>query len=251
MTKQNNAIAVTAIISGVILIIALVYLFAFQSLVGGYSNTVDVTGYSTIKANPDLVSVYLSIESKNLTSAGATQENTEIYDKLVTDLIILGFERKEIVTESFNVYPDYSWVNGKQIDNGYRAYHSVKIELSINDSDKILDVIDAGVNAGAGVGSINFELSQESQNKYKAEAMKLAAEDARIKADAIAGGFNKKVGKLISTHVDDFGYYPWNLYSTSGDGREEDVAIAKQVIANIQPGEKEITASVSAVFKLR
>jgi len=250
MTK-NNAIAITAIISGVLLIIALVYLFAFQSLIGGYSNTVDVTGYSTIKANPDLITVYLSIESKNATSAGATQESTEIYDNLVTDLIKLGFERKDIVTESFNVYPDYSWVNGRQIDNGYRAYHSIKIELSSEDSDKILDVIDAGVNAGAGVSSINFELSQESQNKYKAEAMKLAAEDARIKADAIASGFDKRVGKLVSTYVDDFGYYPWNLYASSESGAMEDARMAKDVVANIQPGEKEITASVSATFRLR
>lgn len=250
MTK-NNAIAITAIISGVILIIALVYLFAFQSVIGGTSNTVDVTGYSTVKANPDLITVYLTIEAKNSTSAGATQESTQIYDKLVTDLIKLGFEKKEIVTESFNVYPQYNWINGRQIEDGYLATHSVKVELSINESDKILDVIDAGVNAGAGIGSINFELSQELQNKYKAEAMKLAAEDARIKAESVASGFDKKVGKLVSTYVNDFGYYPWNLYASSGSGMMEDARMAKDVVANIQPGEKDITASVSAVFKLR
>ena len=248
MTK-NNAIAVTVIISTVIIVLALIALFVFKPV--STSNIVNVQGVATIKAMPDLITVSFNIETKNKTSAGATEENTKIYEDLVVSLVLLGFERKEIVTESFNVYPDYDWVNGRQIDNGYVASHSVKIELSIDESDQISEVIDAGVNAGAGISSINFELTQESQNKYKAEAMKMAAEDARIKAEAVASGFNKKVGNLVSTSVNDFGYYPWNLYSTSGGGVREDVAMAKQVAANIQPGEQDVTASVSAVFKLK
>jgi len=251
MTK-NNAIAITAIISGVILIIALITLFAFKPLSTG-ANTVNVQGTATVKAMPDLITIYFSIQTDGEDSAEATEANTAIYDELVTELIKLGFERKEIVTEDFNVYPNYNWVNGRQVDDGYKATHSVRVELSIDESDQISEVIDAGVNAGAGVSYINFELTQESQNKYKAEAMKLAASDARIKAEAVAEGFDKKVGALVSTSVNDFGYYPWNLYSASdsGSGIREDAAMAKGVVANMQPGEKEISASISAVFKLR
>ncbi|HLD55265.1 MAG TPA: SIMPL domain-containing protein, partial [Candidatus Nanoarchaeia archaeon] len=101
------------------------------------------------------------------------------------------------------------------------------------------------------ISYINFELSQKLQNQYKAEAMKLAAEDARIKAEAVAEGFNKEVGDLISTSVNDFGYYPWNVYSTRGMGVAEDYALAKVEATNIQPGEKEVTASVSATFELK
>ena len=248
MTK-NNAIVVTLIISTVIIVLALLALFVFKPV--SSSNTVNVQGMATVKAMPDLITVSFNIETKNKTSAGATEANTKIYDELVLALVSLGFDKKEIVTEGFNVYPDYDWINGRQVDNGYRAYHSVKIELSINESDQISEVIDAGVNAGAGVSYINFELTQEAQNKYKAEAMTLAAEDARIKAEAVASGFNKNVGKLVSTSVNDFGYYPWNLYATSGSGIREDASMAKEVVANMQPGEKEITASVGAVFKLR
>ncbi len=249
MTKNNTAIGVTAILSALIIIIAVIALVAFKPVSSG--NTVNVQGTATIKAMPDLITVSFNIETKNATSAGATEANDKIYDELVNQLVLLGFEKEKIVTDSFNVYPNYNWVNGRQLDNGFRATHSVKVELSMNQSDMISEVIDAGVNAGAGVSYINFELTKESQNKYKAEAMKMAAEDARVKAEAVASGFDKKVGNLVSTSVNDYGYYPWNLYSSSSSGAGEDVAMAKQVAANIQPGEEEITASVSAVFKLR
>jgi uncharacterized protein YggE len=248
MTK-NNAIVVSVIVSVAVIVLALIVLFVLKPT--SSLNSVNVQGYAVVKAMPDLITVSFSIETKNKTSAGATTSNNEIYDKLVAELIALGIDRKEIVTESFNVYPNYDWNNGKQIDNGYVASHVLKVELSVNESNKISEIIDAGVNAGAGISYINFELTQESQNKYKAEAMKLAAEDARIKAESVAQGFNKKVGRLVSTSVSDFGYYPWNLYSTSGAGRMEDAVMAKEAVTSIQPGDKEITASVNAVFKLR
>src|SRR3989339_116043 len=132
-------------------------------------------------------------------------------------------EKNNIVTENYNIYPNYEWdKNGKQIDKGFKATHSIRVEIDSEDSDKLGSIIDAGANADAG-----------------------------IKAEAVAEGFNKEVGDLISTSVNDFGYYPWNVYSTRGMGVAEDYALAKVEATNIQPGEKEVTASVSATFELK
>src|SRR3989339_650197 len=190
MTK-NTAVQITIIISVVVLIIAFSTLYIFNSAVNPEKNSINVQGLATVKAMPDVISVYFNIET-----TGNTSEEAE-------------------------------------------------------DADKLGSIIDAGANAGAGISYINFELSQKLQNQYKAEAMKLAAEDARIKAEAVAEGFNKEVGDLISTSVNDFGYYPWNVYSTRGMGVAEDYALAKVEATNIQPGEKEVTASVSATFELK
>jgi uncharacterized protein len=251
MTKQNNSIAVTAIISGVILIVALVALFTLGGSSSSKTDVVNVQGIATVEAMPDLVGVYFNIESKGETSAEAEDLNTEIFNELVTELVLLGFERKEIVTENFNVYPNYDWTEDGREEDGYVATHSVKIKMPSEDSDKLGDIIDAGVEAGAGISYINFELSQELQNEYKAEAMKLAAGDAKIKAESVAEGFDKKIGKLVSVQVNEFGYYPWNIYSTRGGGYIEDAVLAKETASSIQPGEKEVSATVSASFKLR
>ena len=143
-----------------------------------------------------------------------------------------------------------SWVNDKRIDNGFIATHSLKVIVNSEETEKLGGIVDAGVDAGAGISYINFELSQESQNKYKAEAMKTAAQDAKVKAESVAEGFGKKVGKLVSVSVNDFGYYPWNVYSATSMDVREDAGLAKEAVTNIQPGEREVTARVSAVYKI-
>lgn len=249
MKKENHAIAVTGIISGVILVVALVAIFTFGSSFSNGEDVVTVQGISTVDAMPDLITVYFNVETSGETTSEARDANSEIVDELVANLIAEGFSRDEIVTENFNVFQEYDWVDGERIDKGFKATHSVKVELSIDQEDKIGTVVDSGIDAGAMVNYINFELTQESQNQYKAEAMKLAANDARVKADSVAEGFEKETGKLVSVQVNDFGYAPWNVYSRGGMLASADAV--KESASNIQVGEKEVTATISATFKLR
>jgi uncharacterized protein len=251
MREENHAIAITSIIAGVILVIAILFLFVFKPVSSSSGNTVTVQGISTIKATPDVISISFNIETKGDTSAEATTANNKIHDTLVEKLILLGFDEKDIKTESFNVYPNTYWDNGKEKTDGYKANHYLKVEVSSENLSKLSPAIDAGVNAGAGISYINFELSQDAQNEYKAQALKEASQDAMIKADSIASGFDKKAGKLVSVQTSDFGYYPWNVYTASGTYRTEDAAMAKQVATNIQPSEQDITATITATFKLR
>ncbi len=253
---KNNAIIITSIIAGVVLIIALLALNTFNSVVPSSKNSVTVQGTSTIKAMPDLVSVYITIQTNGSTSAEATTENTKIYDNLVEELILAGFEEQDLKTESFSVYENSYWDSKDQRSkkDGYIANHYLKVELESEDMNKVSKVVDAAVKAEAGISYINFELSRSSQNEYKAQALKQASEDAMIKADSIASGFNKEVGKLISVQTSDFGYYPWNVYSARSVGgayMEEDAVMAKEAAMSIQPGEEEIYASVTATFQIK
>ena len=202
---------------------------------------------------PDLITVYFNIETSGDTSSEAKDANSEISEKLIIELAKNGFDRSDLKTQGFNVYPDYIWEDRTRKENGYKASHSLKFELSSKDFDKVGDVIDSGVDSGAGISYINFELSQELQNQYKAQALELASKDARIKAEAVASGFGKKVGRLVSVQVSDFGYYPWAVYARSdgAEGGANEVTALKEAAVNIEPGEKEISARVSAVFKIR
>lgn len=252
MKKENQSIVITSIISGVILLIAILALVVYRPVGISTQNSVTVQGIAEIKAMPDVISVYFNIETKGDTSAEATTANNEIYNKLVEELILVEFAEEDLKTESFNVYENSYWENGREKTDGYKANHYLKLELSSEEMDKVSSAIDAGVKAEAQISYINFELSQEAQNNYKAQALKQASQDASIKADSIASGFNKEVGKLLSVQTSDFGYYPWNVYA-SGSMRyaEEDVAMAKEIATSIQPSEQEITATITATFKLK
>ena len=124
----------------------------------------------------------------------------------------------------------------------------MKVELPTEQSSQIGEIIDIGVEAGAGISYINFELTQEKQNTLKAEAMKLAAQDAKIKAESTVKGLDKKLGSLVSLTVDNFGYYPWRVYSATAEASVDEV---KQATTNIAPSEQEVTASVRAVYKVK
>lgn len=247
MTKMNKSVQMTLIVVAGVIALSIIGIIAFSNF--SSANTVTGNGQATIKTMPDLIGVYFSVQTEGNTSKEATDANSEIVDELITELIKQGFERSQIQTSGFSVYPNYEWSNGKRIEKGYMAIHSIKIELSTSDTGKIGDVIDTGVNAGAGISYISFELSQEKQNQYKAEALKQAAEDAKIKAEAIADGLGKRLGRLVSTSDNNFYYYPWRLYEAQG-GVTMDASEAKQATTNIQPGDQEIYASVTAVFKL-
>jgi uncharacterized protein YggE len=247
---MESSVKITLIIAlTVILLVAGgISTFLIFKNVNDTSNTVGVDGTSNIKATPDLVSVYFNAQTKGSTSKEANDNNSEMVDEILTALIKQGFERKDIQTESFNIYEDFQWISNKQVSRGYIATHQMKVELSTNEASKIGDVIDAVVDAGATLSYINFELSTIKQNEYKAQALKEASEDATIKAEAIASGLGKKVGKLVSISTSNFNYRPWALYeSVNGVA---DVAMAKQVTTNIQPSEQDVNAQVSAVFKI-
>ncbi|MGD9276817.1 MAG: SIMPL domain-containing protein [Candidatus Pacearchaeota archaeon] len=245
--KIDNSVKITLII--VLGVLVLGYMI-YSSLPTTSANTVTGNGQATIKVMPDLVRVYFNVQTRGETSKEATNNNSEIVDDLITKLVKQGFERKQIETTNFNVYPDYIWDDEGRKENGYVATHSIRVELSTDDIDKIGNVVDAGVNAGAGVSYISFELSQDLENQYKAEALELAAKDAKTKAQAVANGLGKNLGKLVSTQGNDFNYYPWRIYE-SGGVASLDAASVKQEATNIQPGEQEVSASVQAVFELK
>lgn len=247
MAKLDKSVQITLIIVLGVLVLGFML---YSSMPTTSANTVTGNGQATIKVMPDLVKVYFNVETRADTSSEATDENAKIVEDLKEGLVNKGFEESQIQTTNFNVYPDYIWTNNQRKDNGYVATHSIVVEMSSEEVDKIGQVVDAGVGAGAGISYISFELSQELQNQYKAEALSLAAQDARTKAEAIANGLGKKLGKLVSTSGNDFNYYPWRVYSAAEGTASMDSAAIKEEATSITPGDQEVSASVTAVFKL-
>jgi uncharacterized protein YggE len=249
----ENSIKITLIITGAILLLAILGAFMFYQIIPAQytGKTISVEGNSIVKVTPDLVSVYFNVETNGSTAKIAKDANSLVVDNLITALVKQGFDRADIQTQSLNIYEDIRWENNQQKSYGYKASHQIKVELSTNQADKIGDVIDAGVDAGALLQWINFELSTTEQNKYKAQALKEAGQDARTKAEAIAEGLGNRLGSIVSISTGDFRYSPWNLYTASAPTAMEDVVMAKQATTSIQPGTQEVTGYVSVVYRIK
>lgn len=247
---MKQGVQITLIIVSAIVFLALIGIFTLYPLAAD-TNTIKGHGESSIKVMPDLVEIYFNIETKANTTKEAAEKNSEITDKLITNLIKEGFERKDIQTQGYNIYEDYEWDDGKRIPKGYIAIHRIKVEMPTTQTDKIGSVIDSGINANATISYINFGLTKESQNKYKAEAIKLAAEDSKLKAEALAEGLDKKLGKLISVQQSEFNYYPWRAYDMVSESGSTSKEIVSQIETSIQPSEQEINANVVATFRIK
>lgn len=247
--NMDNSVKITSLIVAGILVLALMAGLFLKPV--DYTNTVQSSGESSLKITPDLVSINFNIETKGDTSEEANSANSEILEQLIENLEKLGFEREEIQTTNFNIYPNYEWSNGMRKENGYLASHSLVVRISTESSAKMTAIIDAGAKAGTSISYINFELSPGLESQVKAEALKLASQDAKLKAEAIAQGLDKDIGKLVSISNSEFNYYPYRVYSASGVAYEEEMALAKDSVENLQPSEQNIYARVTATYKLK
>lgn len=239
---MEKSIKITLIIAVTALVLVLIYFNNTSA-----SNTLTSNGDASISVVPDVVAVYLNVETTDKLSTVAKDKTADIVEKVKSSLMNQGFNSNDIETISYNIYPEYDWTNGKQDLIGYKATHQLRIKMSAEKSDKIGEIIDAGVNSGATISYVSFELSSEKQNQYKADAMKLASQDAKTKAEAVASGLNKKVGKLVSVSTNSFNYYPYKVYEAGVSSSAED---AKVATTNINPSSQDVSASVTAVFKI-
>ena len=247
MAKMEKSVQITLIIAISVLILASIVIGFFVS--SSVANTIKVDGQATSKISPDLITVYFDIETTGQTSKAASDANSLITNNLTNNIVTLGFSKDELKTENFNIYPEYDYNNGQKLID-YKATNSLKIELSIQNKDKVGSIIDAGTNAGAGISYINFELTPQLQQTAKAQAIGNASADAKTKAEALANGFNKKLGRLVSVSLDQFNYNPWPIYASSVSSGIAGNADAKRVSTDITPSNQEVSASVTAVYKL-
>jgi uncharacterized protein YggE len=246
MKEFSNSVKISLIVAIAVIAVSLIISNSLSSF--SPSETVTVDGVSEVSVMPDLISVYLNVETLNSTAIEAKDANSLIVSNVKDALIDAGFSRDDFETQNFNVYEEFDWSKNRQTSLGFRATHSIIVHVDADNEVMIGKAIDAAVDNGALLGYVNFELSQELENEYKAKAMRLAAEDARIKAEAVADGLGADIGKVVSTSTSDFGYAPWMAYSR--DSVAGDSLKGAEIATNIQIAEQKINSRISVTYKL-
>lgn len=238
LKKNKNLIWIAAVI---VVVIAGYFVYNSGPVVGAQ-------GSASLKAMPDEVSVNINVETKNDSAQNAQNANKEISEKLLAGLVIAGFNKDELKFVNYYINPDYDWKTGKQ--KGYVVSQQLVVRTS--NVEKVPAVVDAAVSAGALVSYINFELSEQKQGEYKIKALEEASKDAKKKAGAIALGQGRRLGRLVKLENQEFNY-PGPIYAYQ-KGASEDMMVsnseARKVASNLAPNEMEISASVSASYKL-
>jgi len=149
-------------------------------------NTINVGGTGTVTVSPDKAVVYLGVQTQSADATAAQQENAEKMDRIIAALKDAGIAEDDMETSVYSMYPLRSYEAEAPTITGYVV--SNRLMVTVTDVDKVGDIIDTAVNAGANeVQSVSFTLSDDARQDARAQALENAVEAARSDVDTLAG----------------------------------------------------------------
>ncbi len=160
---------------------------------------VSVVGRGEVTYTPDIAKVTIGVQVEKVFSAeAALNQLNQTVDKVLAAVAKEGIDKADIQTQSYNLYPQYNYVDSISQLAGYGANQQLVITVKnlTPEANIIGKVIGVATQAGANqVNSITFESSKIDQ--YKQEARLKAINDARDKASALSQAAGVKLGKVV------------------------------------------------------
>lgn len=161
---------------------------------GRRDDEVVTRGEGLVRRAPDRAFVTIAAESRDPRPQAAQQANAKAMTAVLERLKALGLGDEAIRTLAFGVEPEYDWSNGRRSLRGYVARNV--IEVRIDDISRVGEVVDAAVGSGATqVRNVRFTL--KDMDAAEREALRLAASDARMRAEALAAGVGRGIVRVV------------------------------------------------------
>ena len=202
-----------------------------------HHNRLKVFGKGTVSVKPDTAEVVIGVVTENVQLEIAQEENAKITQQVINSIMEVGVLHRNIQTQSYNIRPNYDYINGKQVFRGYEVSNNLRV--FITNIESVGKIIDTAVKNGANtVSGISFIVSE--QTKYYYEALRLATTDAQNKAIAIANKLNVTLN-IIPTQINE---------QDKGDITPLGAMTFKSVSGTtpIEAGENKINADIEVVF---
>ncbi len=153
-------------------------------------------GEGSVSVQPDLAKVNIGVVTIAATAQDASTQNAAKVAAVLGQLRQVLGVAGDIRTISYSVNANYTYPNGAPpVLVNYTASNTV--EVTTTDLANIGKVIDAGAQAGANtIQGLQFSLKDEQP--ARSQALKLATQQARAHADAIAAGVNGRTGAVLA-----------------------------------------------------
>lgn len=202
------------------------------------STGITVSGQGAVTLKPDVAYVTLGVEVQNADFAKASKANNDAMAKVIAAIKGFGIGDEDIKTTNYSINPVY---DDKQKVTGYRVFNAVNVKVKV--LDKLGDILTAATDAGANTSyGINFNI-QDSTAAYN-EALGMAMEKARARADLMAKTLGVTLGKVLTINESSYnqgGTFP---------GAESAMGDAKSISVPTASGQMDVTASVSVVYEI-
>lgn len=209
------------------------------------ARTITVVGEGVVNIEPNVARTNIGVEVLRPSVEEAAAENAAIVDRLLATLTELGIAGKDIQTSGYNVFAERYGASGPVSDEEVQYRVSNNVTVIIRDLDKVGEVLDASIKAGANnIYGVEFLL--DDATAVRSEARKLAVENARATAEELAVLNGVTVGKVlaISEVVGGAG----GFYNNSISSFQIGMGGAERT--PIQPGQLRLTMQLQLTYEL-
>jgi len=233
-------------------------------------NTISFSGHGEVTAVPDIANISFTI-SKDATTVKDAQAGVAVIEKKALDVLkAKDVADKDIKTANASFYPKYEYrqavcpqvpmgagtagvtVNpsspyycpsGKQVLLGYTASESITVK--VRNTDSVGDIMQSlGTTGVSDLSGPNFAIDNE--DSLKAQARKLAIDDAKAKAQSLAKDLGVRLEKITS--FSENGNYPV-MYAQGA--MMSDKAVSVLAPAVIPKGENTISSDVTITYEIK
>lgn len=231
---------------GVLVSTLIVYAFAVEpASKDSLDETFAVEGYAERKVDPDTASITIGTYERGTDASNLQEAASQKVNKVISELKELGINEESIQTSNYSI--------GTVTDpNTFEVTsHYINVELTVTLSNvkvedkQVSNVIDVAVTNGLNeVRSLYFFVKNEDEimKELEIEAIENAKDSAKSKADAIG----IKLGKI--KNVQNYAYTPFfSRYDVSELAVDAEISKATQ----IQPGQVELSSSVTLVYEIK
>lgn len=210
-------------------------------------NTIAVSGMAEQEVAPDMAYIDVGINVRADDAETARTQEAQIASQIRRALLGLAITDNDLQNTSYYLYQEYKVDrNGVRTADKYVLDSSIKV--TVKDLDKLSQVIDNVVEAGAtNISNITYALS--TQNIIQRQLLATAVENARDKAAVVANAGSRTLGNMLNADINSFDggtivAYGANKLRSTTNLAEDGVA------TKLSPGKIKLNARVQVVFSL-
>lgn len=177
-----------------------VFSFSFLFVNQIFANTtrsISVTGKCSVEVPPDRTSVTFVSTFTEKQSQNAAKKATDTYESIRQELQKMNLRDLELQTTSFNISEQFDYSGKKPVSNGFQA--SMGLLVATSDMKRMGEVLAISQKYNVQrTENFNSYLSAKIVKTSVEGCLAQATQNAKEKAEKIAGSVSAKVGDLIT-----------------------------------------------------
>jgi uncharacterized protein YggE len=156
--------------------------------------TVVTLGEGIVRVAADRAVMTLASETRGQTAAETQNLGNARMKAIQAAIDGLKLVGGQVTTTGLMLSPNWAFVNNQRTQQGYVGHHTITVKF--DEPGRAGEVVAAAIGAGAtDMSGIRFD--RRDRRTLEQEALKLAVQDAKARADALAAGVGRVVDRIV------------------------------------------------------